>query len=265
MPARQTSEVRPDMRDCPIPFPPIRRRSASRHRHLFLVALAALLFTAPSLHAQDTEAEWEAAWEEAEEREREHQRLLEKARNVNEGDLVFLETAPAPDGPRMEKRIELTADSLEDGWARMMQCHYNLDAVGAAQIVYNGERTREIEVTRAVNIGEAVAEEASVQMRDVGHGAILCVRADSLAIEPRADGDGYRVENGPFMRRFLDGYYPMQVRLEVRWPEGMLRFVESDPPVQPGYAVEADTDSVTVTAHFEGRLHSVLHLEPGSE
>ncbi|MFW5954473.1 MAG: alpha/beta hydrolase [Guyparkeria sp.] len=244
---------------------PFRTGRQSAARPLSLALLAALLLTAPTLHAQDTEAEWDAAWEEAEERERERQRLLEKARNVNEGDLVFLETRPDPDGPRMEKRLDLDASSLENGWAQMTQCHANLDSVAAAQVVYNAERTRNIEVTRAENIGEAVADEASVQMRDIGPDATLCVKAESLALLPRPEDDGYLVENGPFMRRFLDGYYPMQVRLEIRWPEGMLHLVESEPPAQPGHSVETTAGSVTVTSHFEGRLLSVLHLAPGAE
>ncbi len=243
----------------------VRHRPVPGRRPLSLVLLAAFLLAVPPLHAQDTEAEWEAAWEEAEEREREHQRLLEKARNVNEGELVFLETEPDPDGPRMEKRLVLDRRSLENGWAQMTQCHYNLDAVAAAQVVYNAERTRAIQVTRAERIGEATVEDASVQMRDIGQDAVLCVQAESLAIVPSADGEGYLVENGPFMRRFLDGYYPMQVRLEVRWPEGMLELAASEPPAQSGHEVTADARSVTVSSHFEGRLQSLLYLEPGDE
>ncbi|MGM0516271.1 MAG: alpha/beta hydrolase [Pseudomonadota bacterium] len=205
----------------------------------------------------EQEAEWEAAWEAAEE----HQRLLEKARDVNEGDLVFLAREPAPDAPRMEKRLDLDENSLRDGWAEMTQCHYHLDAVPAAQVVYASDRTRAIEVTRMENIGEAVAEKASVQLRDVGPDATLCVRAEVLALVPAPEGDGYWVDNGPFMRRFLDGYYPMQVRLEVHWPPGVLHFERAEPPAQPGHKVKSEADRVTVTAHFEGRLRSRLHFE----
>ncbi|WP_410473594.1 alpha/beta hydrolase [Guyparkeria sp. TX1] len=225
-----------------------------------LVALATLLLAVPALHAQDTEAEWEAAWAEAEERERENQRLLEKAQNVNEGDLVFLQQDPAPDSARMEKRLELDQKSLTDGWARMHQCHHNLDPAPAVQIVYNDERTRDIRITRRDGVGQAEVDGPSVQMRDIERGASVCVEAQALAILPHPDKAGYVVENGPFMRRFLDGYYPMQVRLEVRWPEGMLAFEESSPPAQPGLAIEANDHGVTLKAHFEGRLESRLHL-----
>jgi hypothetical protein len=209
----------------------------------------------------EEEAAWAAAWEEAEER----QRLLEKARNVNEGELVFLKGKPEPDGPRMEKRLELERDSLEDGWARMNQCHYNLDAVTVAEVVYNPERTRDIEVTRAEDIGKATVDGPSVQLRDVGNDATLCVAAEVLAIVPNPEGDGFLVENGPFMRRFLDGYYPMQVHLELHWPPGLLQLSRSEPAPQPGHDVESTADSATVTAHFEGRLRSRLYLERTDE
>lgn len=207
----------------------------------------------------DEQAEWDAAWEAAEERERQ----MERAREVNEGELVFLPQAPVPDSARMEKRIELDWESLATGWARMHQCHHHLDPAAAVQIVYNGERTRDIHITRRDGVGQAEVDGPSVQMSDIERGASLCVEAEVLAILPHPDKAGYVVDNGPFMRRFLDGFYPMQVRLEVRWPAGMLTLQESEPPAQPGLAIEENPQGVTLEAHFEGRLESRLHLIRG--
>ncbi len=230
-------------------------------RRLLAFLLPLITLAAMPASAEDTEAAWEAAWEEAEEREREEQRLLEKARNVNEGDLVFLDARPEPGAPRMEKRIHLTAVSLKTGWARMEQCHYNLDPVPAAEVVYGGDRTRAIEITKSEDIGTAVVEGDSVQMRDIRKGATLCVQAESKAIESLPGDAGFLVENGPFMRRFLDGYYPMQVELVIEWPAGLLELVETVPAEQPGYAVAQNDHSVTIRAHFEGRLVSQVRLE----
>ncbi|TKA89470.1 hypothetical protein FAZ79_05865 [Guyparkeria sp. SB14A] len=205
------------------------------------------------------EAEWEAAWEAAEERARQEAR----AREVNEGELVFLDRAPDPKAARMEKRLDLDRESLEDGWAPMHQCHHNLDPAPAVQIVYNADRTRDIRITDSDGVGQAKVDGPSVQMRDIERGARLCVTADVLAIMPHPDATGYVVDNGPFMRRFLDGYYPMQVRLEVNWPAGMLALEQSTPPAQPGLAIEANEHGVTLDAHFEGRLESRLHLVRG--
>ncbi|WP_322520306.1 alpha/beta hydrolase [Guyparkeria halophila] len=208
----------------------------------------------------EREAEWEAAWKAAEERAR----LETQAREVNEGELAFLPQEPAANSARMEKHLELKWESLDDGWARMHQCHHNLDPAAAVQIVYNDERTRDIRITRRDGVGRAEVDGPSVQMRDIERGASLCVAAQVLAILPHPDKAGYVVDNGPFMRRFLDGYYPMHVRLAVSWPEGMLAFEESSPPAQPGLAIESDDQGVTLEAYFEGRLESRLHLVRGA-
>ncbi len=225
------------------------------------LALASLLLIpTPAMTADqgsaDEEAEWEDAWEAAEERAR----LEKKASEVNEGELEFLQQEPDPESARMVKRLELDKDSLSGGWARMHQCHHNLDPAAAVQIVYNEERTRDIRITRREGVGQAEVDGPSVQMKDIERGASLCVEAQVLAILPHPDKAGYIVDNGPFMRRFLDGYYPMQVRLEVNWPEEMLAFEQSSPPAQPGLDIEANDQGVTLDAHFEGRLESRLHL-----
>ena len=239
---------------------------ARRSSPAFALALAALLnpapFSPPALAEDSSTSEsfdWDGAWRAAEERARQEAR----AREVNEGELVFLDRAPDPKAARMEKRLDLDRESLEDGWAPMHQCHHNLDPAPAVQIVYNAERTRDIRITDRAGVGVATVDGASVQMREIERGAHLCVSADVLAIRPHPDGVGYVVDNGPFMRRFLDGYYPMQVRLEVNWPPGMLALKESFPPAQPGLAIQASERGVTLDAHFEGRLESRLHLVRG--
>ena len=214
--------------------------------------------------AKEAEAfDWDEAWQEAEERAREEQRLLEKARQVNEGDLELLPSPPADDAARMEKRIVIDRSSLEDGWAAMTQCHYQLDPAPAVQIVYNPERTRDIRITESEGVGDARVEGPSVQMREIERGAHLCVSARVLAILPHPQGQGYLVENGPFMRRFLDGYYPMHVRLQIDWPPELLELAASQPPAQPGLTIESDDNGLRLEAHFEGQLVSRLHLRPG--
>ena len=226
------------------------------------IAPAVTATAAPTPPAEQA-FDWDAAWEEAEERAREEQRLLEQARQVNEGELELLASSPDPDGARMEKRIVLDWQSLEDGWADMTQCHFNLDPAPAVQIVYNAERTRNLRITRRDGVEQARVDGPSVQMREIERGASLCVSARVLAIVPHPQAEGYLIENGPFMRRFLDGYYPMHVRLEIDWPAGMLELANSQPPAQPGLTIEADKAGIDLEAHFEGRLVSRLQVTPG--
>ncbi|MCL7743748.1 hypothetical protein LV476_02120 [Guyparkeria hydrothermalis] len=231
------------------------------------IALAGLLYAMPS-PAQSTDKteafDWDAEWEAAEERAREEQRLIEKARQVNEGELEFLTDSPPDDAARMEKRLVLDRQSLDSGWADMNQCHYHLDPAPAVEIVYNPDRTRDIRITRRQGVGQARVEGPSVQMREIERGASICVAARVLALTPDPQTEGYLLENGPFMRRFLDGYYPMRVTLTVDWPERMLEVVCSEPPAQPGLTLETHDSGLRLEAYFEGRLTSRLHLVSGA-
>jgi hypothetical protein len=113
-----------------------------------------------------------------------------------------------------QNRITLTRDSLSTGWGRLEQCHSHIDAVPSSQVVYSRDRIRGLRVVRADNIGRVWVQENSVQMENVGRDAMLCVEADTRALA--SDGqNGYVLRTGPYMRRFLDGYYPMRVSMTL--------------------------------------------------
>ena len=150
-------------------------------------------------------------------------------------------------------RLSITAASLASGWVDMDQCHYHIDPVPRAEIVYTAGRIRHLAVTRATGIGEARVEAHSVQLADVGRDAELCVRAQTRGLEI-ADG-GYVLRNGPFMRRFLDGFYPIRVSLDVSYPQG-LELVGQFPSARPGVETRQQGNRVTVDAWFEGILET---------
>jgi hypothetical protein len=77
-------------------------------------------------------------------------------------------------------------------------------------------------------------------------------------------GDGlYVLENGPFMRRYLDGYFPMRVTVAVNWGDLGLSLADSEPQAQPGFEVTESPHGVTIEATFEGRLMTELRLVNG--
>lgn len=180
--------------------------------------------------------------------------------DVNEGELHFL-TAP-PDKPVHHhlNRITILNSSLEDGWVRLDQCHRNLDAVPSAEVTYRPGRVRNLRITRAVHIDSAWAEEHSVQLRNVQRGAELCVQAETLALMRNGES-GYSLNNGPYMRRFLDGFYPMRVSMTVRLNTDRLRFVASTPADQPGFVLRQQGNEVGYDALFEGILTTVLRFD----
>ncbi|MGB5832275.1 MAG: alpha/beta hydrolase [Thiohalocapsa sp.] len=172
---------------------------------------------------------------------------------VNEGELEFISAAAADGAHEHLNRIRITSDSLAQGWVMLEQCHENIDVVPAAQIMFKAGRVRKLEIASSSNIGRAWVEGHSVQLEDITQHARLCIRGESQAFQRLGDGH-YRLRNGPYMRRFLDGYYPMRVALSIDYPADQIRLVGQSPTSQPGFDVREREHGVEVDATFEGRL-----------
>jgi hypothetical protein len=179
--------------------------------------------------------------------------LQEQVAAVSDGELRFVSEQRAAGAHAHRNRIRITEESLADGWVALEQCHQHLDAVPAVQIVFHPQRIRALRVLSAAGIAQARVEGHSVQLRDVSRGASLCLRGESRALHDLGGGQ-YRLRNGPYMRRFLDGYYPMRVSLDIGYPAQRLRLASHSPASQPGLKVTQEIGKVELDAAFEGRL-----------
>jgi hypothetical protein len=211
----------------------------------YATALVGLMLSLFVLHAGASTEDWDDWPEELD--------LASRVAMVNEGSLEFLPTAAAQGVHYHRNRIRITEDSLSRGWVELEQCHENIDAVPAAQILFRADGIRALEIDRSENIGRAWVDGHSVQLENVGPDAELCIRAQSRALQALGDGL-YRLRNGPYMRRFLDGYYPMRVALRIDYPDERLRLVGQAPSAQEGFRVSQSPDGLDVDATFEGRL-----------
>ena len=179
---------------------------------------------------------------------------------VNGGDLVFLVEAPSAPVHHHHSRIILDPESLDNGWVTMIQCHSHLDAVPRTQVLYHHTRVQELTILSSKNIGKAWVEGHSVQLTDVEQGASICIQARSRTLEFNEDGS-FSLRGGPFMRRFLDGYYPMRVSMNIEVPRDYLRFVDTRPQVQDGFDVHETAAGIHVDARFEGKLYTEVRFE----
>lgn len=178
--------------------------------------------------------------------------LADRTKEVNEGDLRILSRPPAKPVHHHHNEIRIHDSSLVDGWVQLSQCHSHLDPVGATQIVYRADRIRNLRVVSAAGIKESWVEDSSVQLREISPGGRVCIAAESRALEALGE-ECFRLTNGPYMRRFLDGYYPMRVSLDIGYP-GRLRLTDYAP--KPGLEVEQASGRVSTSLWFEGRLHT---------
>lgn len=190
-------------------------------------------------------AEEEAAWFESD--------AEQQALAVNEGELVFLAAAPERRILRTRNRLTLTADSLADGWVRLDQCQFNLDPVPALEIVYRYQAMRDLRIETFAGMERAWVEDGSVQMVNLGEDAELCISAGVQVLHALGAGR-YEIRSGPFHRRFLDGYYPLQLDYRVIYPPELLRVEAVQPAAQPGFAVVQQPGALQIDTLFEGRL-----------
>ena len=173
--------------------------------------------------------------------------------HVNEGNLVFLSRQPTKQVHHHQNHLIINAASLSDGWVRLNQCHEHLDRVPQAQIMYNKDRIRDLQIVTSGNIEQSWIEDNSVQLRNVQENARLCVQAWIRALRANADGS-YSLRNGPFLRRFLDGYYPMRVSMQIEYATSGLHLVGMKPERQEGFEVTERAGFLAFDAWFEGRL-----------
>lgn len=226
-------------------------RASSGRRSTSLLACG-LLLCAASLSAEPLTPQQLEQWFEQEEPD---------SRDVNEGELRFLTGVPEGRVPRLENLLLVSRASLEDGWVAIRQCHHDLDPVAALEVVYRYRKMRKLRILRTRNIGQARIEGQSVQLEDVAEDASLCVELEAQIFYREANGQ-YRLPNGPFERRFLDGFYPLHLKLRVVYPADRILFIGSSPAAAPGFRVMSGPGEVHIDSRFEGRLSIELRFAP---
>jgi hypothetical protein len=180
--------------------------------------------------------------------------------DVNEGELAFLARPPVKPVHHHHNSVTITDTSLSDGWVKIHQCHANMDEISLAEVLFSKDKSRALTITRADKIEKAWVEGHSVQLVNVGKGARLCISAETRKLERNQDGS-YSLHSGPFMRRFLDGYYPMHVSMDVDVKTGLLSYASASPVQQDGFRVWQSADKVHVEAWFEGRLQTEINFQ----
>jgi hypothetical protein len=180
---------------------------------------------------------------------------------VGAGELLFLASPPNSKVPLSDNRIAITEASLADGWVQLDQCYLGLDAVPETEVVYRYRAMRGLQIVSTRHIGQAVATKRSVELRDVQHDASLCIRAEAQILYAQPDGSRV-LRNGPFHRKFLDGYFPLHVGLEVHYPPGALRYLGVVPAPQAGFAVASGDGLLTIDSWFAGALNIAISFAP---
>jgi len=188
------------------------------------------------------------------------EQVLPYVDDVSEGELRFLVKPPDKRTTSISNKIDILNTSIESGWVDIEQCYGDLDPIDAVEVVYRYHNMRNLKILSTENIKKAWVEQQSVQLNEVEKGAKLCVSLQAQ-IFYKQDGKSFALRNGPFERKFLDGYFPLHVKLRVFFPEKSLRFTDSKPAATPGFTVRRNASSIEIDTWFEGKLTTELFFE----
>lgn len=175
---------------------------------------------------------------------------------VNGGQLNWLTEAQTLGQYGLENSLTLTRSSLTDGWVQFTQCHNNLDPIRKIVVQYNAKNTRALKVQSSDKIDSVSIDDnnRAAVLTGVKKQARVCITGESKSLEETADG--YLLKRGPYMRKFLDGYYPMALKETLAWSQTDLKLVTAGMQSQLGqnYDYSASSQKLVAQYWFEGRL-----------
>lgn len=173
--------------------------------------------------------------------------------DVNEGELEFI--APITDKSILHSGsvLSITEKSLETGWVGLDQCYRNLDPVGKTDVVHRYKNIKQLKITASGNIGEARVDGQTIQLEDISSSAYICIQAEVQILE-KTSQDTFSLSNGPYYRKFLDGYYPYHVTVNISYPADKLKYTRISPAPQPLFEVIQQPGKLLVDTWFEGIL-----------
>jgi hypothetical protein len=176
-----------------------------------------------------------------------------------EGQLRFLAQRPDLHAYRYEADATIDRHSLQTGVVTLRTCHWQLDPNRRVVVAFNRERVQHIEILEFSGVGRAWVEGHRVELADVQRGGHICIGLRSQALESTGQGR-WRLHAGPLMRRYLDGYLPMDAKLSLKWPPGLLAVEHTQPAPQPGVRLTESDDGATLDVTFAGRMSATWAL-----
>ncbi|WP_028486680.1 hypothetical protein [Thiomicrorhabdus chilensis] len=152
----------------------------------------------------------------------------------------------------LKNELKINTDSLKTGWVQFSQCHFQLDPVPKIEVAYHPENTRNLKVVAYQGIERAHATHHRVVLTNVTRGAQVCIQGESRTLTLLESG--FYIQRGPYMRKFLDGYYPMIVE-EIIELNKIRAVLVKHTPINPKAKESASSGgSYRFAYSFEGQL-----------
>lgn len=178
------------------------------------------------------------------------------AMTVNDGQINWVSAEQTKGKYYLENKITVIPESLKTGWVKFIQCHNQLDPFYKVEVQYHSENTRNLQVQSHDLIDEVNIDNINqtAVLIEAKKGAKVCISGESKTM--KATEKGYVIQRGPYMRKFLDGYYPMYLKESLDWSATPIELEQTHIQTQPGRSFKYSQANKTLTAEywFEGRL-----------
>ena len=171
---------------------------------------------------------------------------------VNEGQLTFITTNSKKNTFGSVITLHIDQNSIDEGWTTLTQCYTNLDPVPRTAVVYRKNLIKDLKVISSKNIKSTKTSENKVFLNHVSKNASLCIGATARNFYQNED-KSFSLVNGPYHRKFLDGYFPYHLQLNIHYSP-KLKFLFNIPKQQPGFQVTQKSNTLSIDTVFEGRL-----------
>ncbi|HHT00524.1 MAG TPA: hypothetical protein ENK73_06685 [Thiomicrospira sp.] len=219
-------------------------------KNLFYITLITTLFTLPTAVVAEIEISQsldgltpeEKAW------------LLDDsnldAMMVASEDLVWSDKA-TKDSYWLKNNLKINNQSIKTGWIEFSQCHFKLDAINKIEVAYQPDLTRNIKVLSYKGIEHIKVENSGVVLNNVSSDAQICISGESKTL--KTIKNGFSIQRGPYMRKFLDGYYPMIVEESIEFDNLTARLTKHL-PTNPLKRPDLNQATYDFSYSFEGQL-----------
>lgn len=127
----------------------------------------------------------------------------------------------------LSNHLTINPQSLDNGWIAFQQCHNQLDPVPKIEVAYHPVNIKDLHIQTYEKIENVTVKAHSVELINVKKGAKVCIQGQSKTL--KIDKEGFKLTRGPYMRKFLDGYYPMIVEETIEMKQMKTQLVEQSP------------------------------------
>ena len=215
--------------------------------HITLAAILLTLYLSPAYSFTAEEEKWLNSEDDID------------TSHINEGKLEFLKASENQNVLHSINNLTIKKSSIDDGWVNLQQCYQHLDAIKSTAISYKYRFMKNLKLISYRNIDNVTIHDQSIELTNIKNNSEICIEAEVRIFYQNPDLS-FSLINGPFHRRFLDGFYPYHVTLDITYPDDSLSFTKSTPKQSSLFSIERKKGKLLINTYFEGMLNTEIRF-----